>query len=140
GFINFDDPVYVSMNSRIANGLTFDGIIWAFATGYGGNWHPLTWISHMLDVQLFGMHAGAHHAVNVAFHLANTLLIFFLLRRFTGSLWRSAVVAALFSWHPLHVESVAWISERKDVLSTFSGLLAMLCYARYAREQSRTQY
>ncbi len=133
-FVNYDDPDYVSGNDVVKAGLTPQGIAWAFTHFYAGNWHPLTWISHMLDCQLFGLHAGAHHWVNVAFHAANAILLFILLFRLTGVQWRSAIVAALFALHPLHVESVAWIAERKDVLSTFFGLLALLAYTRYAGE------
>ena len=116
-FTNYDDNVYVTANPRVRSGLTLRGLAWALRTGYAGNWHPLTWLSHMLDCQLFGLNAGAHHLVNVLFHVANTLLLFRVLRRMTGALWRSALVAALFALHPLHVESVAWVAERKDVLS-----------------------
>jgi protein O-mannosyl-transferase len=135
-FINFDDPVYVTNNENVFGGLTWHGVIWAFTAIRGGNWHPLTWLSHMLDCQLFGDKAGGHHLVNVGFHAANTVLLFLLLRRMTGAAWRSAFVAALFALHPLHVESVAWISERKDVLSTFFGLLALTTYVRYAEGRS----
>ena len=133
-FVNYDDPDYVSENDVVKAGLTLHGIAWAFTHFHAGNWHPLTWISHMLDCQLFGMHAGAHHWVNVAFHMANAILLFLLLSRLTGAQWRSAIAAALFALHPLHVESVAWIAERKDVLSAFFGLLALLAYARYVAE------
>ena len=107
----FDDPVYVQ-NSQVEAGLTWAGIKWAFTTWYGSNLHPLTWLSHMLDVSLFGKDAGAQHFVNVLFHAANAILLFLLLFRLTEKLWPAAFVAALFAWHPLHVESVAWISER----------------------------
>jgi len=132
-FINYDDPVYVTKNLPVQQGLTPAGVLWAFRTIVSGNWHPVTCLSHMLDCQLFGVHAGAHHVINLVFHMANTLLLFHVLRRMTGELWASAVVAALFAWHPLHVESVAWVSERKDVLSTFFGLLAIWAYWRYTR-------
>jgi protein O-mannosyl-transferase len=131
GFVNFDDPQYVSENSFISDGLTLRGISWAFTSGYAGNWHPLTWISHMLDVQLFGLHAGAHHVVNVGLHTASALLLFVLLYRMTGALGRSWFVAALFAVHPLHVESVAWIAERKDVLSTLFWMLTIWAYLHY---------
>ena len=129
----FDDPVYVQ-NSQVEAGLTWAGIKWAFTTWYGSNWHPLTWLSHMLDVSLFGKDAGAQHFVNVLFHAANAILLFLLLFRLTEKLWPAAFVAALFAWHPLHVESVAWISERKDVLSTCFGLLTLLAYGNYVNE------
>ncbi len=127
-FINFDDPDYVTNNNVVNAGLTWHGIAWAFTHFYASNWHPLTWISHMLDCQIFGTWAGGHHLVNVLFHSTNSIILFFLLFRLTGAQWRSAIVAALFAWHPIHVESVAWISERKDVLSTFFGLLSLSAY------------
>jgi len=129
-FINFDDPDYVVRNSHVNSGLTWANVVWAFTTVHAANWHPITWISHMLDVQLFGLDAGKALLVNVAFHIANTILLLFFLRRATGDIWRSAVVAALFALHPLHVESVAWLSERKDVLSTFFAFLAITFYLR----------
>jgi tetratricopeptide (TPR) repeat protein len=135
-FINYDDPDYVTQNTMVKAGVTFKGILWAFTHTYASNWHPLTWISHMIDCQLFGLHAGGPHMVNVLFHTANALLLFLLLYRLTGAQWRSAIVAGLFAWHPLHVESVAWISERKDVLSTFFGLLSLLAYVRHVKESS----
>ena len=136
-FINYDDPVYVTKNLQVQQGLTPAGVLWAFRTTVIANWHPVTCLSHMLDCQLFGLHAGAHHVINLVFHIANVLLLFHVLRRMTGELWAGAVVAALFAWHPLHVESVAWVSERKDVLSTFFGLLAIWAYWRYARGTQR---
>ncbi len=140
-FINFDDGAYVARNPQVQGGLTLKGVAWAFTSGgYQGNWHPLTWLSHMLDCQLFGLHAGAHHLVNVALHLANTLLLFGVLRRMTGALWRSAVVAALFAWHPLHVESVAWVAERKDVLSGLFWMLTLAAYLRYAERPGWGRY
>jgi tetratricopeptide (TPR) repeat protein len=132
-FINFDDAEYISDNPVVQAGLTWEGLKWAFNGIHVSNWHPLSWLSHMLDCQLFGLKAGGHHLVNLLFHIANTLLLFVFLRNTTGALWRSAFVAALFAWHPLHVESVAWIAERKDVLSTFFWLLALLAYTRYAK-------
>jgi len=131
-FVNLDDPDYVTANPWVARGLTWPGLLWAFQTSHAANWHPLTWLSHMLDVQLFGLPAGPHHLVNLLFHLANTVLLFLFFRSMTGALWRSALVAALFALHPLHVESVAWVAERKDVLSTFFGLLSLWAYACYA--------
>jgi len=135
GFVNYDDQVYVTENRVVQNGLTWAGLKWAFTTGYGGNWHPVTWLSHMLDCEWFGLNAGAHHSVNLLFHTANTVLLFWLLLRLTRELWPSAFVAALFAWHPLHVESVAWVAERKDVLSTCFALLTLLAYARYAQKR-----
>jgi len=133
-FINLDDPDYVTDNRLVKAGLSLEGVSWAFTTGHAGNWHPVTWLSHMLDVSLFGMKSSAHHAVNLSFHLANGCLLLLLLHRMTSAMWRSFFVAALFALHPLHVESVAWVSERKDVLSTFFGLLSLLAYVRYSRD------
>jgi tetratricopeptide (TPR) repeat protein len=143
GFVNYDDPDYVTGNSVVQKGLTWTGIKWAFTTvftnGHASYWHPLTWLSHMADCELFALNPGAHHLVSVLFHTANVVLLFLLLLRLTGKLWPTAFIAALFAWHPLHVESVAWISERKDVLSTFFGLLSLLFYARYAQKRSRVE-
>jgi tetratricopeptide (TPR) repeat protein len=130
-FINYDDTDYVTENIHIRNGVTPEAIRWAFMTGYGANWHPLTWMSHMLDLQLFGLNPHRHHLVNLLFHVLNTLLLFFVFNRMTKAPWKSAFVAALFGLHPLHVESVAWVSERKDVLSTFFWMLTMVAYVRY---------
>ena len=135
-FISYDDPGYFTNNSHVQEGLTWDNVIWAFTTNDQSNWHPLTWLSYMLDVGLFGKGPAGPHFTNLLFHLANTVLLFLLLRRLTAAQWRSAFVAALFALHPLHVESVAWISERKDVLSAFFGILSLLGYARYV-EQSK---
>jgi tetratricopeptide (TPR) repeat protein len=132
GFLYFDDPEYVTGNPVVRQGLSWDGVRWAFGTFAVANWHPLAWLSHLLDVQLFGLDAGAHHAVNVALHALNAVLLFAALARLTGSTWRSALVAALFAVHPLHVESVAWISERKDLLSTTLGLAMLWAHARQA--------
>ena len=131
-FNNYDDTEYLLLNPAVQDGLHADTIAWAFTTGYAGNWHPLTWLSHMLDCQLYGLNPGGPHVTNLLFHLANTLLVFGLLRRLTGAVWRAAFVAALFAWHPLHVESVAWVAERKDVLSAFFALLTLWAYAKYA--------
>jgi len=130
-FINYDDNDYVTANPPVQAGLSWAGVKWAFTTWHANNWHPITWISHMADCSLFGLNPGGHHLVNVLFHTANTVLLFVLVLRLTGALWPAAFVAALFGWHPLHVESVAWIAERKDVLSTFFALLALLGYAKY---------
>jgi tetratricopeptide (TPR) repeat protein len=140
GFINLDDPGYVSSNDIVKQGITPEGIRWAVSTFHKANWHPLTWVSHMLDVQFFGMNPGMHHLTNVIFHILNTLMLFFVLKRMTGTLWRSAAVAALFALHPLHVESVAWISERKDVLSTFFWLLTMMGYVWYVQRCTVRRY
>jgi tetratricopeptide (TPR) repeat protein len=137
-FINFDDSEYITENPVTQAGLTWHGLVWAFNGIHVGNWHPASWLSHMIDCQLFGTDAGGHHLVNVLFHIANTLLLFAFLRSATGFEWRSAFVAALFAWHPLHVESVAWIAERKDVLSAFFWLLTIIAYAQYV-ELSKVQ-
>src|SRR5262245_19701247 len=118
-FVNYDDSDYVTSNPHVLTGLKPEGIKWAFTTGHASNWHPLTWLSHMTDIQLFGQRPGPQHLVNLAFHTANTILLFLAFALLTGAQLRSALVAALFALHPLHVESVAWISERKDVLSAF---------------------
>jgi tetratricopeptide (TPR) repeat protein len=132
-FLNYDDPDYILNNPHVKGGLTWPDIAWAFQpNAYAANWHPLTWISHMIDCQLFGLNPAGHHWMNVVFHTADTLLLFIVLFKLTGAIWRSAFVAALFAWHPLHVESVAWASERKDVLSVFFWMLTLLCYAKYA--------
>ena len=136
-FTNYDDNEYVSENPHIVRGLTWDDVRWAFASGYAGNWHPLTWVSHMIDVQWFGLQKpGSHHLVNLLFHTVNAVLLLLLLQRLTNTVWPSAFVAALFALHPQHVESVAWIAERKDVLSTFFFFLTLLAYERYGRAKS----
>lgn len=132
-FINIDDFSYVTENHHTQRGISWENFQWAFQARYAGNWHPLTTLSHMLDCQLFGLNAGAHHLTNLWFHLANTLLLFVLLKRMTGAVWKSAIVAAFFALHPLHVESVAWVSERKDVLSGFFFLLTLWAYVRYVQ-------
>ncbi|HWX21790.1 MAG TPA: tetratricopeptide repeat protein [Candidatus Binatia bacterium] len=132
-FLTYDDQQYVTENPHVRAGLTWPGVAWAFKNFYASNWHPLTWLSHMLDYQLYGLHPAGHHLTNVLFHAANTVLLFLVLNRMTGARGRSACVAALFAWHPLHVESVAWLAERKDVLSAFFFFLTLLTYARYAK-------
>src|SRR5208283_3313237 len=139
-FINFDDPDYITKNSHVLNGITLEGILWAFTTGHAANWHPLTWISHMLDVQFFGLNPQWHHFMNLLFHIANTLLLFVVLHRMTKALWQSVFVAALFALHPLHVESVAWVAERKDVLSTFFWMLTMGAYCYYVERPGFRRY
>ena len=124
-FINYDDPAYVTSNSQIQAGITWESVVWAFRSTRASNWHPLTWLSHMLDCRLFGLKPGWHHLTNVLLHTANAVLLFLVLNRMTRTLWRSGLVAALFALHPAHVESVAWISERKDVLSVFFGMLTL---------------
>ena len=139
-FINYDDPTYVTANPHVRGGLTWSNVGWAFTTRHAANWHPLTWLSHMLDVQLFGMNPRGHHITSVLLHVANTLLLFAVLRRMTNAVWPSAFVAALFAVHPLHVESVAWVAERKDVLSTLFWMLTMWAYARYAERPGVARY
>ena len=139
-FITLDDDVYIKDNPMVNRGVTLSRIAWAFTTFHQANWHPLTWISHMIDSQVFGMNAGGHLLVNALIHVANTSLLFWFLLRTTHARWPSALVAALFALHPLHVESVAWAAERKDTLSTFFGLLSLIAYARYAEAPSKKWY
>lgn len=139
GFVNYDDPEYVTENPHIRTGLTGANVHWAFINQHGGNWHPLTSISHMLDVQLFGLRANWHHGINLLFHTINVVLLFLLLEQLTGRRWPSASVAALFAVHPLHVESVAWVAERKDVLSTFFFLLTLGAYVKYVSSRTRRE-
>ena len=140
-FVNYDDPKYVSENQHVVGGLTLDGAKWAFAiNSYASNWHPLTWLSHMLDCELFGLNAGLHHLTNLIIHTTSAILLLLVLASMTGNLWPSAFVAAAFALHPLHVESVAWIAERKDVLSGLFWVLTMACYLRYTRTGGRGSY
>jgi len=139
-FLLFDDILYVTQNPVVARGLTADGATWAFTTLYASNWHPLAWLSHMLDVELFGQAPGPHHLVNAGLHALNAAILFLVLSRMTGAVLLSLSVAALFAFHPLHVESVAWISERKDLLSTLFGFLAVGAWARYAARPSVARY
>lgn len=135
-FVSYDDPQYITENSDVQQGVTPKSIAWAFTTVHGSNWHPMTWISHMLDFRAFGLNPRGYHLVNVLFHVANALLVFLVLKRMTGSTWRTFLVAALFAVHPLHVESVAWVSERKDVLSAFFMLLTIAAFLRFVRGPS----
>ena len=139
GFVNFDDDLYVYDNPVVQKGLTWEGFRWALAYGEIGHWHPLTWLSHMLDCQLYGLKPGGHHLTNVLLHTATAILLFLVLRRMTGYLWRSAFVAAVFAIHPLRVESVAWVAERKDVLSGLFFMLTLWAYARYAQGRSSVE-
>jgi tetratricopeptide (TPR) repeat protein len=139
-FVDYDDDMYVTENPHVKNGITGESISWAFTTGHAYNWHPLTWLSHMLDCQLFGAKPGWHHLTNLLLHIINTLLLFSVLKRMTGALWASGFVAAAFALHPQHVESVAWISERKDVLSTVFWLLTMAAYLWYVRRPGLSRY
>ena len=136
-FINIDDRAYIYENRAVLNGFNWKTVSWAFTAFYSANWHPLTWLSHFLDYALFGLNAGGHHATNIVFHTLNSILTFIVFRKLTGDFWKSAVVAMLFAIHPAHVESVAWVAERKDVLSTFFWLLTMLAYFRWNEEGSR---
>ena len=137
-FISCDDPAFVTLNAHVLKGLNWANVGWAFSTTFYDYYHPLAWLSHMTDVELFGMKPGWHHLTSLLLHVANTLLLFQVLRRMTGAVWRSAFVAALFALHPLHVESVAWVAERKDVLSAFFFMLTLLAYTRYAEVQRPT--
>jgi len=139
-FVGFDDPQYVFDNRHVNTGLSVENVAWAFQSGEQGNWHPLTWISHMVDVELFGLEAGGHHLTSVTLHILNTLLLLVLLVGLTGARWPSAVVAALFAVHPMHVESVAWIAERKDVLSTLFWTATLIAYTAWARRPSKGGY
>jgi hypothetical protein len=139
-FIDFDDNLYVTENTNVQNGLTAEAIKWAFTTNQAYNWHPVTWLSHILDCRLFDLKPAGHHLVNLGFHVANTILLFIVLWLMTSAVWQSVFVAALFALHPLHVESVAWVSERKDVLSTFFWLLTIWFYIRYTRRPKFSTY
>ncbi len=139
-FVNFDDDEYVTENAPVKAGMTWDSIRWAFAAGHAHNWHPLTWLSLMLGCQIYGLDPGWHHLTNVGLHIINTLLLFMLFRRLTGQVWQCAFVAALFALHPLHVESVAWVTERKDVLSMFFWMLTVWSYLRYTEQPGIGRY
>ena len=139
-FTNCDDPEYVTANRVVQAGLTSEGLRWAFADGSAGMWHPLTWLSHMLDCQVFGLSPGAHHRVNVVFQLINAILLFLVLKRMTGAQERSAIVAALFALHPLRVETVAWVADRKGLLSAFFGILTLWAYVRFTERRSWPRY
>jgi tetratricopeptide (TPR) repeat protein len=136
-FINLDDDHYVTANAHVSAGLNSEGVRWAFHTFYLGNWHPLAWLSHMLDCQLFGLNPAEHHYINILLHAMNALILFVLIARGTGAPWRSFALAALFAVHPLNVENVAWVAERKTLLCTLFSLLALGAYAGYARARSR---
>lgn len=139
-FINYDDPLYITANSHVREGLSLENLLWSLTSFHAGNWHPLTWTSHLLDVSLFGTWAGGHHMVSALLHGSNAVLLFLFLLSATASRWRSALVAALFAFHPLHVESVAWVAERKDVLSGLLWILALQAYLRYARVRTWPSY
>jgi Tfp pilus assembly protein PilF len=139
-FVNYDDNLYVTENTVVQQGFTWSGVVWAFSANHAYNWHPLTWISHMVDCQLFGLWAPGHHLTSLFLHVLNSVLLFLLLWRMTDSVWRSGMVAALFALHPLHVESVAWVSERKDVLSTLFWIVATWAYVRYTEAPGFFRY
>jgi hypothetical protein len=139
-FINFDDDQYVYENSHVQQGLSLESIKWAMTATAAANWHPLTWVSHMIDAQLYGMNPRGHHLTNVLLHTATTVLLLLFLYRCTGCFWQSSFVAALFALHPLHVQSVAWVAERKDVLSGFFWFLTLMLYAEYTVRKSTARY
>jgi tetratricopeptide (TPR) repeat protein len=139
-FINFDDDLYITNNLNVQSGLTSDSVKWAFTTFYTGNWHPVIWLSHILDYQLYGLHAKGHHLTTLVLHIVNVVILFIILSHMTGKLWQSAFVAAMFSFHPLNVESVAWAAERKNVLSTLFWLLTMWAYIYYTEKPTIKRY
>jgi protein O-mannosyl-transferase len=140
GFTGYDDPDYITSNVHVVTGLSRVNTAWALTAVHANNWHPVTWISHQMDCAMFGLWPGGHHLVSLLFHVANTLLLFWWLSGLTGAMWRSAAVALIFGLHPVHVESVAWAAERKDVLSAFFGLLALVAYTAYARRPGVARY
>ena len=138
--INYDDHTYVTENLNVKAGLTKESVMWAFTTSYLLNWHPMTWLSYMLDYQLYGLHPKGHHLTNLFFHIANALLLFVVLFRMTGALWQSSFVAVMFALHPINVESVAWTAERKNVLTTLFWLLTIWAYIRYVEKPDVKRY
>ena len=132
-FVGYDDPDYITSNPWVQRGLSSASIRWAFTSTHAANWHPLTWLSHMLDVQFFGVNPAGHHLISILIHATSTLLAFALLRAMTGATWRSFFVAAFFGLHPLRVESVAWVAERKDVLSAMFWMFTLLAYAKFTQ-------
>lgn len=139
-FINYDDETYITSNPRVTKGLNAQNMLWALTASWASNWHPVTWISHMMDIEIHGMNPGAHHFTSMLFHTLNAFLVFFLFRKMTGELWKSCFLAVVFAIHPLHVESVAWVAERKDVLSTFFGLITLWGYVRYVKNPGICRY
>lgn len=133
-FIGLDDGVYVLNNYPVQKGLTKESITWAFSSFHSSNWHPLTWLSHIFDYQLYGANPKGHHLTNLLFHILNSVLLFLIFEQITSSIWKSAFLAILFALHPINVESVAWVSQRKNVLSTFFWLLTTIAYLRYAKK------
>ena len=140
GFVSIDDPVYVTDNPHVLTGLTWNNFLWSLRTFDASIWHPLTWLSHMLDVSIYGKNPSGHHSTSLILHISNTLILFMLLAEATGDKYKSFLVAILFGIHPLHVESVAWIAERKGLLSSFFGLISIVFYIRFVRCRRRTQY
>ena len=140
GFIRYDDPHYILENPHVATGLSLSNIRWAFVGTHEANWHPLTWMSHMLDCQLFGLNPGWHHAMSIAMHVTSALLLLRFLSMTTGRLWLSFAATALWAIHPLRVESVVWAAERKDVLSVMLGMATLVAYAHYAKRPSVARY
>jgi len=140
GFVRFDDPIYLTENPHVAAGLSLEGVAWAFTSGHAANWHPLTWLSHMADVQLFGLDPAAHHRTNLLLHTASAVVLFLWLAAITRGAWKSLFVAGVFALHPLHVESVAWAAERKDVLSTFLALLSLWAWTSWTARGGRWRY
>ena len=139
-FISLDDPIYITNNLSVQAGLTSESVKWAFTTSHPPYWHPVTWLSHILDYQLYGLNPKGHYLTNLFLHIANALILLIVLSRMTGKLWQSAFVAAIFAFHPLNVESVAWLAERKNVLSTLFWLLAMWAYIHYAEKPTVKRY
>src|SRR5262245_25121707 len=140
GFVDLDDPAYVTQNEHVQGGISWKSVQWAITSTEAANWHPLTWMSHMLDCQIFGLNAAGHHAVSAVFHALNAVLLFLLLQKATRVAWRSFLVAALFSVHPLNVETVAWASERKSLLCMFFSLLCVTFYAKFVRQRRWSTY
>ena len=139
-FISYDSYAYVTENQQVRGGITRESIIWAFSTAYKANWHPLTWLSHMLDCELFGLNPTGHHLVNLLLHIANTLLLFWVFKRMSGAIWPSAFTAVIFALHPLHVESVVWVAERKDLLSGLFFMFTIAAYIRYVEHPGIRRY
>jgi hypothetical protein len=135
-FLSYDDNVYVTANSNVTGGLSVKNIIWAFTSFEASNWHPVTWLSHMIDAELYDLNPRGHHLSSVAIHAQATILLFLLLLRMTGAFWKSSCVAVLFAIHPMHVESVAWVAERKDVLSAFFWFLTLILYSEYVKTRN----
>ena len=138
-FVNYDDGRYITENKHIRD-FSKENFIWAFTSSYAANWHPITWLSHMLDIRLYGLNPKGHHLTSLALHIANSLLLFLVFARMTGTIWRSCFVASLFAFHPINIESVAWAAERKNVLSAFFWLLTMWAYVHYIQKRNLARY